>query len=91
MPGLVRNPHLPDLGRPPAVEWQPDRGDLAQRSPGPLVGSQDELVAAVLDEGVPAQYAERYAAWRRQFNARDDGRAAERVVDRILDQGFLTA
>ncbi|HWK77210.1 CDP-glycerol glycerophosphotransferase family protein [Microbacterium sp.] len=63
--------------------------DLAQRSPGPLVGSQDELVAAVLDEGVPAQYAERYAAWRRQFNGLDDGHAAERVVSRLLDLGYI--
>jgi CDP-glycerol glycerophosphotransferase (TagB/SpsB family) len=65
--------------------------DLARRAPGPLVASQDELVAAVLDETVPAQYAERYAAWRRQFNGHDDGHAAERVVSRILDLGYLDA
>jgi CDP-glycerol glycerophosphotransferase len=27
--------------------------------------------------------------WQQTFNARDDGHAAERVVDRILDQGFV--
>jgi CDP-glycerol glycerophosphotransferase len=64
--------------------------DLAERAPGPLVHSQDELAAALADNGTEAAYASRYAAWRSQFNARDDGRAAERVVDRILDQGFVT-
>jgi len=63
---------------------------LAERAPGPLVYSQDELAAALADTGTEAAYASRYAAWRAQFNARDDGRAAERVVDRILDQGFVT-
>lgn len=65
--------------------------DLAGRAPGPLVKTQDELVAAVLDESVPGHFAPRYAAWRRQFNGLDDGHAAERVVSRILDLGFLTA
>ncbi|UPL15194.1 CDP-glycerol glycerophosphotransferase family protein [Microbacterium galbinum] len=65
--------------------------DLGARAPGPLVGSQDELVRALAAPDHEQVYAERYDAWRRQFNARDDGRAAERVVDRILDQGFLTA
>ncbi|WP_334146971.1 CDP-glycerol glycerophosphotransferase family protein [Microbacterium sp.] len=64
--------------------------DLAERAPGPLVRSQDELAEALADAGTEAAYASRYAAWRAQFNARDDGRAAERVVDRILDQGFVT-
>ena len=64
--------------------------DLAERAPGPLVRTQDELVAALDDPGHEARYAERYAAWRRQFNARDDGHAAARVVDRILDLGFVT-
>jgi len=64
--------------------------DLAERAPGPLVRTQDELVAAMADEGHRERYAERYAAWQRQFNALDDGRAAQRVVDRILDLGFVT-
>ncbi|MFE6995330.1 CDP-glycerol glycerophosphotransferase family protein [Microbacterium sp. NPDC057659] len=63
--------------------------DLAERAPGPLLRSQDELVAA-LAANTTDVYAERYAAWRAQFNRRDDGRAAERVVSRILDQGWLT-
>ncbi len=64
--------------------------DLAERAPGPLVHTQDELVAALADaEGVEKHRA-RYAAWRAQFNTRDDGHAAQRVVARILDQGFVT-
>lgn len=64
--------------------------DLAERAPGPLVKTQDELVAAVLDESLPGHFAPRYAAWRRQFNGLDDGHAAERVVSRLLDLDFLT-
>ena len=64
--------------------------DLAERAPGPLVRTQQELTAALEDAGHEAAFAERYAAWRRQFNPRDDGHAAQRVVDRILDLGFVT-
>ncbi|MGP6171536.1 CDP-glycerol glycerophosphotransferase family protein [Microbacterium sp. A196] len=63
--------------------------DLAERAPGPLVKTQDELVAALLDDSVPGHFAPRYAAWRGQFNSRDDGKASERVVSRLLDLGFL--
>jgi len=62
--------------------------DLLDAAPGPVVRTQDDLVRAI-DEVDPAIFAERYARWRRNFNARDDGRAAERVVARILDSGFL--
>lgn len=62
--------------------------DLAAHAPGPVVRSQSELVAALArdDTGV---YAQKYATWRAKFNTRDDGNAAERVVSRILDQGFI--
>lgn len=62
--------------------------DLAAHAPGPVVRTQDELIAA-LREGDPSRYAAAYSTWRKKFNPRDDGRAAERVVDRILDQGFV--
>ena len=39
----------------------------------------------------PAAFAAKYAQWREKFNARDDGRAAERVVGRILDQRLVDA
>lgn len=61
--------------------------DLVAHAPGPVVRSQDELIAALADD--PAHHAERYDQWRAKFNARDDGHAAERVVSRILDQGFV--
>jgi CDP-glycerol glycerophosphotransferase len=64
--------------------------DLAERAPGPLVRTQAELVDALSDAEHEGRYASRYAAWRAQFNRRDDGHAAERVVDRILDLGFVT-
>lgn len=64
---------------------------LAERAPGPLVRTQEELVEALSQVGLEEVYAERYADWRRQFNALDDGRAAARVVDRLVDQGFLPA
>lgn len=62
--------------------------DLMDAAPGPVVRDQAELTRA-LTEVDPAIFAERYERWRSVFNARDDGRAAERVVARILDQGFL--
>ncbi|BDZ38819.1 CDP-glycerol glycerophosphotransferase family protein [Microbacterium suwonense] len=65
--------------------------DLAERAPGPLVTSQDELVRALEDPDGPGAYRERYAAWAAQFNRLDDGGAADRVVSRILDLGWLTA
>jgi CDP-glycerol glycerophosphotransferase len=55
------------------------------------VRSQDELVRALSDADAAGAYAERYAAWKAQFNRLDDGGAADRVVSRILDQGWLTA
>jgi len=64
--------------------------DLAAHAPGPVVRTEAELIAAVRD-GDPRQYAAKYARWREKFNGRDDGRAAERVVGRILDQRLIDA
>ncbi|KRB35731.1 CDP-glycerol glycerophosphotransferase family protein [Microbacterium sp. Root180] len=61
--------------------------DLVAHAPGPVVRSQEELITALA--AGPGEYAGRYAEWRQRFNARDDGRAAERIVTRILDQGFV--
>lgn len=63
--------------------------DLAERAPGPVTATQEDLTAALLDSGTSERFADRYAAWAGRFNARDDGRAAERVVARLLDQGFV--
>jgi CDP-glycerol glycerophosphotransferase len=62
--------------------------DLVAHAPGPVVRTQDELVAALSQPDVVA-YADRYAEWRAKFNPRDDGHASERVVARILDQGMI--
>jgi len=61
--------------------------DLAERAPGPLVRTQEELAAALAED--PARHDERYRVWRATFNARDDGHASERVVARLLDQDFI--
>ncbi len=63
--------------------------DLAAHAPGPLTATQAELTAALNDPDAVSAVADRYARWRDRFNARDDGHAAERVVARILDQGFV--
>lgn len=63
--------------------------DLVAEAPGPISATQDELEAHLADGGVADDFAERYRAWQRRFNARDDGAAAQRVVARILDQGFV--
>nr|WP_208388276.1 CDP-glycerol glycerophosphotransferase family protein [Microbacterium halimionae] len=63
--------------------------DLVEHAPGPLVQTQEQLVRAIATSK-PSDYARQYTAWRARFNGRDDGHAAERVVARILDQGFVT-
>ncbi len=64
--------------------------DLASRAPGPLVSTTAECVAAVLGaaDAVP-RWAGRYAAWRAEFNPLDDGLAAARVVDALVDRGAV--
>ena len=54
------------------------------------VEANAELGTLSLDADHVDAYADRYAALRKQFNSRDDGHAAQRVVDRILDLGFVT-
>ena len=60
--------------------------DFRAEAPGPIVTSEDELADALraLGDGVPASYAERYAAWRAKYCALDDGRASARVVERFF-------
>lgn len=62
--------------------------DLVAHAPGPVVRTQGELVEALRACDTDS-YAAKYAEWREKFNARDDGHAAERVVSRILDQGYV--
>ena len=62
--------------------------DLLADAPGPVVETRDDLLAQIagLDRTV---YAQRYAAWQAKFAPYDDGHAGERVVARMLDEGWL--
>ncbi|MFZ0529524.1 MAG: CDP-glycerol glycerophosphotransferase family protein, partial [Propionicimonas sp.] len=59
--------------------------DLEALAPGPVLFTQDAVVAAIrtIDADAPT-YAARYAAWRERFNAHDDGHSAERVIERLF-------
>ncbi|WP_168627967.1 MULTISPECIES: CDP-glycerol glycerophosphotransferase family protein [unclassified Cryobacterium] len=64
--------------------------DLLAVAPGPVVRDSAELLELVRNpDAVAEEYRERYQAWRERFNPRDDGQAAQRVVDRILRDGLL--
>ncbi len=65
--------------------------DLAAHAPGPVVRTQDELVEALRDRRPRRPSPRRTRSGEQKFNARDDGHAAERVVARILDQGYIDA
>lgn len=65
--------------------------DLLADAPGPVVRTTDGVVASVLDlHDHPGRYAAELASWRQHFAAMDDGLAGERVVQRILDEGWLS-
>jgi CDP-glycerol glycerophosphotransferase len=64
--------------------------DLIAVAPGPVVRDANELIEMVRNPDATArQYAQKYAAWRERFNPRDDGKAAERVIARVLREGIL--
>ena len=59
--------------------------DLIGSAPGPVVRTSGELVSLIRDrEQISGEYADKYRAWQKRFNPRDDGRASERVVNRLL-------
>lgn len=60
--------------------------DFEATAPGPLLHDRAELVAAV-QAGVPR--GEAYQAWCERFVPHDDGHAAERVVDALIERGYL--
>ena len=54
-------------------------------APGPLLATRDEVVAALRDlDGVRRAHATAYAAFNREYNAFQDGRAARRAVERFF-------
>lgn len=61
--------------------------DFENESPGPLLRTPEEVVAALGDlASVRDAYAPRYAAFQRRFCHWDDGRASERVVDAVFGE-----
>ena len=64
--------------------------DLLAEAPGPVVRSRDELLDAIADAEVALdRYRERAARWRERFTPLDDGGAGDRVVQRMIDAGWL--
>ena len=64
--------------------------DLIDAAPGPVVRTSAELVSLVHDrDAVRGDYAAKYLAWQRRFNPHDDGKAAQRVVARLLEKGII--
>jgi CDP-glycerol glycerophosphotransferase len=62
--------------------------DFEHAAPGPLLGSSDEVIDALRSIGeVERGYADRYEQFTRRFCELDDGKAASRVVDRVLQSG----
>jgi CDP-glycerol glycerophosphotransferase len=59
--------------------------DLSEVAPGPVLYTQDDVSAALLDlDSQQEKYAELYEAWVQRFNHHDDGHAAERIVQQLL-------
>jgi CDP-glycerol glycerophosphotransferase (TagB/SpsB family) len=64
--------------------------DFLDEAPGPVVETGADLLAALVEvETAGEKYAARRAAWRERFTPHDDGSAAERVVGRIYEEGWL--
>jgi len=59
--------------------------DFGAHAPGPLLSTSAEVVDALLDlPGVRSRHADAYARFRDRFCHLDDGKAAARVIDRLL-------
>jgi CDP-glycerol glycerophosphotransferase len=62
--------------------------DFEHEAPGPLLGTSDEVIEALRSiDDVGRAYADPYEQFARRFCELDDGKAASRVVDRILRSG----
>jgi CDP-glycerol glycerophosphotransferase len=56
--------------------------DLAEAAPGPLLGTSDEVLAAIADLGrQPWEPTPRYSRFRETFCSLEDGHATERVLE----------
>jgi CDP-glycerol glycerophosphotransferase len=60
--------------------------DFEREAPGPLLATNEELIAALADlDAVSAGHRDAYDAFRRRFCGLEDGRASERVIDAVLE------
>ena len=59
--------------------------DFEAEAPGPLLGTSDEVLAALADtDGAVASYRDAYAAFAAKYCPLDDGKAGARVCDRLF-------
>lgn len=59
--------------------------DLEKVGPGPVVSTQGDVLAAILDiDQVAATFAARYAQWQADYTPWDDGQSSQRVLARYL-------
>ncbi|MGN6326832.1 CDP-glycerol glycerophosphotransferase family protein [Pseudolysinimonas sp.] len=64
--------------------------DLLAEAPGPVISTREELHGALVDAaGGAPEFADRRADWKTRFTPFDDGRAGERVVERLIAEGWL--
>jgi CDP-glycerol glycerophosphotransferase len=72
---------------PDLREYETDRGfyfDFRTQAPGPICSTAKEVNQALVDvEPNQAVFSKKYAAWKNQFNPKDDGQAAKRVVSAV--------
>ncbi|WP_073760043.1 bifunctional glycosyltransferase/CDP-glycerol:glycerophosphate glycerophosphotransferase [Streptomyces sp. CB03234] len=62
--------------------------DFEETAPGPLVGTSAELIRAIRDvDDVQRRFQHRYHLFQERFCDLEDGGAAGRVVDRMLETG----
>ncbi|HKY58882.1 MAG TPA: CDP-glycerol glycerophosphotransferase family protein [Aeromicrobium sp.] len=65
--------------------------DLLEDPPGPVVRTTTEVAAAIETSGDHSrEYAEQRREWHERFAAHDNGHAAENVVKRMLEAGWLS-
>lgn len=64
--------------------------DLIAEAPGPVVDSKEALLEVLAHlERRAAVFEGARIAWRERFTPHDDGLAGERVVRRLIDEGYL--
>jgi len=65
--------------------------DLLEDPPGPVVHTTAEVAHAIQNATDHyTEYAEQRSEWRERFAAHDDGHAAENVLRRMVEEGWLS-